>query len=357
MIIVASMMIIFTVSLPISCTDLPITDDNVSIASDDLYVSCDTVSMVGDGLSIACNDLYTCYIDSVKNLEGVDSAISSDYIDTCCIDCAMRSGFINALDNTLTLGKSGGTVAMAGDITITNNIVLPVSTTTSGVIYKASIAADNRFISNPLSSNTFIGLAAGTLGLTGEYNTALGYQAGNTYAHGESNNIVIGNIGASGDSKIIRIGSVQTSCYVQGIHDQDVGAGAGDPVLINADGKLGTTEVSSLRYKTNIIDMGELSERILNLRLVQFVYKNNPSVKRYGIIAEEAVLVMPELVVCDAQGRPDAVRMPRDLLWMMLNEIQKNHTALQKQSKDMTDQHKKIECLLARIEDLEKNKK
>ena len=59
---------------------------------------------------------------------------------------------------------------------------------------------------------------------SGQYNIAVGYQAGNNFSGLESSNIDIGNLGLTGDNNIIRIGSSQTQAFIAG---QIVGDGSG----------------------------------------------------------------------------------------------------------------------------------
>ena len=65
------------------------------------------------------------------------------------------------------------------------------------------------------SQNTAIGKWALTGITTGSNNTAIGYLAGYNAATGD-NNIFIGNIGASGDNNVVRIGSGQDHTYIAG---------------------------------------------------------------------------------------------------------------------------------------------
>lgn len=82
--------------------------------------------------------------------------------------------------------------------------------------------------------NTLVGFKAGTSLTSADHNTAIGYQAlnnvnigtdniaighlaGSDYTAGETDNIVVGNVGVVGESSVIRIGSDQTLTYVAGI--------------------------------------------------------------------------------------------------------------------------------------------
>ena len=95
------------------------------------------------------------------------------------------------------------------------------------------------------NDNTAIGITALDGVSSGDANIALGVNAGNNLFGSDSNNIDIGNRGVTGDNGTIRIGTAgdHTSTYVAGISGTDVGAGA-QPVVVNADGQLGTGPVS-----------------------------------------------------------------------------------------------------------------
>ena len=71
------------------------------------------------------------------------------------------------------------------------------------------------------------------------------------------------------------------------------------PVVIDANGQLGTTS-SSRRYKEDIQDMGDASSGLLRLRPVRFRYKqayrDGSKPVDYGLIAEEVAQVYPDLV-------------------------------------------------------------
>lgn len=94
-------------------------------------------------------------------------------------------------------------------------------------------------------NNTAVGyLAFGSL-LTGNYNTAVGFQAGDSYTTNESSNIVIGNIGVTGENNIIHIGTQGTGqqqqnvCYIAGITGATYSAGSPTPALTYLDTSTG----------------------------------------------------------------------------------------------------------------------
>ena len=64
---------------------------------------------------------------------------------------------------------------------------------------------------------------------------------------------------------------------------------------------------SSLRYKHDVNDIGEGLDTINDLRPVTFYYNDGVTTLQNGLIAEDVYLVIPESVVLDEQGRPNAI--------------------------------------------------
>jgi hypothetical protein len=211
------------------------------------------------------------------------------------------------------------------------------------------------------SGNTAVGGgAAGNL-TTGSGNIAIGNDAGDNLTTGY-NNIDIGNEGIAGESGIIRIGTkgTQTRTFIAGISGTSVFIGS--PVLVNANGKIGIP-VSSARYKRDIQDMGEASERLMKLRPVTFRYKEDSAgTLQYGLVAEEVAQVYPELVTYGDDGKPLSVAYQM-LPAMLLNELQKEMresrrkdtqiAELQKQVEALQKETARIDALTARLSALE----
>ena len=167
--------------------------------------------------------------------------------------------------------------------------------------------------------NTAIGKGA-LYNSTGGQNIAVGFQSGHNLTSG-SNNVDIGNQGMPGESGVIRIGAPSThaAAYVAGIYGTSV---SGNAVVVSPTGQLGVV-VSSERFKTAVVPMGDLSEKMQQLRPVSFHLKTDPEGPlQYGLIAEEVAKVYPDLVIRDGNGRIDGVRYD-ELAPMLLNEVQK----------------------------------
>jgi hypothetical protein len=185
------------------------------------------------------------------------------------------------------------------------------------------------FSNTTADSNTAHGYDALVNNTTGTGNIALGNFAGSNLTTG-NNNIDIGNLGIAGEASTIRIGTVgtHTATYIAGITGQTVPRGM--PLMINADGKLGT-HPSSARFKTEIKPMEKASEAILALKPVTFHYKKEfdpEGVPQFGLVAEEVARVNPDLVVLDRDGKVYSVRYDA-VNAMLLNEFLKQHRIVQ----------------------------
>lgn len=82
---------------------------------------------------------------------------------------------------------------------------------------------------------------------TGDSNVALGGGSGFNLTTG-SRNIAIGSAGAVGESGTIRIGTTgdQTAAYLAGVYGATVSGRSNLPVIVNSNGKLGTSSVEDL---------------------------------------------------------------------------------------------------------------
>jgi len=123
---------------------------------------------------------------------------------------------------------------------------------------------------------------------------------------------------------VIRIGTpgTQAAAYVAGITGNVQTGGA---VVVTASGQLGVAS-SSRRYKEDIQPLGDVSERLSLLRAVKFRYikpdEQGEKPVQFGLVAEEAAEVVPELVYRNAEGKVEGVRY-EELTPMLLNELQK----------------------------------
>ncbi len=179
--------------------------------------------------------------------------------------------------------------------------------------------------------NTGLGTRALFSATSGKRNVAVGYAAGHDVTTG-SDNIIIGggNRGAADDNGVIRIGSAkyQHRAFIAGVHGIQPSQKGAVPVMIDANGQLGTLN-SSRRFKQDIAPMGEdVIQRLLQLRPVTYHYTqahdDGSQPLEYGLIAEEVATVFPDLVVTDSDGQPLTVRYHL-LASMLLDALQREH--------------------------------
>jgi hypothetical protein len=179
-------------------------------------------------------------------------------------------------------------------------------------------------------TNTAIGAAALNMNTTGSFNIAVGFNAGSALTTG-SGNIDIGNNGNENEESTIHIGTAQTATFIAGISGTAV---VGDPVVVDANGQLGTA-TSSARFKKDIKPMDKMSQSILGLKPVSFQYKSDSrGTPQFGLIAEEVAQVNPDLVVRDRSGKIYSVRYEA-VNAMLLNEFLKEHRTVQEQQKQI----------------------
>jgi hypothetical protein len=201
---------------------------------------------------------------------------------------------------------------------------------------------------NALQGN-IVGVANSAVGFgalgnaTGGGNVALGVLAGNQLTTGD-NNIYIGNPGRESESGVIRIGTPSThqKVFVQGVWGTPVRRSA--EVVVDSNGQLGI-EVSSERYKTDVLPMETPTDKVRQLRPVTFhVRADAAGERRYGLIAEEVDKVYPELVVKDEDGRVESVRYA-ELAPILLKEIQQQQDTIDSQHEDLVRLKSQYESL------------
>jgi hypothetical protein len=201
--------------------------------------------------------------------------------------------------------------------------------------YNVAIGASSLQNNQTGLDNVAIGFGA-LQNVTGSGNIAIGASAGQNVGTG-SNNIDIGAVGPGDEAGVIRIGdsTAQSETFIAGIATATVSGGT--PVVVNSSGQLGIAP-SSVRFKEDIKDMGEASDKLMLLRPVTFHYKqaqpDGTKPLEYGLIAEEVAKIYPELVVYDKDGRIVTVQYQK-LPAMLLNEVQRQHAIIDQQTKEM----------------------
>ena len=194
-------------------------------------------------------------------------------------------------------------------------------------------------------ANTAVGYGALYSNTIGSSNTALGYYAGFSVTDA-SNVICIGSLGAN----------VSNSTWISNVYGFTTQNGTTAPVIVSADGQLGTV-ASSERFKKDIATMEKASEAVLSLRPVTFHYKTDTKgIPQFGLIAEEVAKVNPALVLPDKDGKPFTVRYDA-VNAMLLNEFLKEHqkvekleAALRTVNERLAEQDAKIQMVTTQLE-------
>jgi hypothetical protein len=230
--------------------------------------------------------------------------------------------------DALTFNSSGynntatGIAALEGNGEGIGNTATGVNALANNGAGRYNVAAGwNALYFNKGDDNTAIGSFALQDNGSGVNNIAIGVEAG-FYLTTGSNNIEIGNQGNAGEGNTIRIGveGTQAATYIAGIFNATVTGGC--QVVVASTGQLGCV-TSSARYKRDVRDMADSSDKLMQLRPVSFLYKaDETGARQYGLIAEEVEKVYPELVVHDAEGKAETVAYHL-LPPMLLNEVQK----------------------------------
>ena len=234
------------------------------------------------------------------------------------------TGVSALIDNTTGVENTAdGTNALFGNTTGSFNTATGEYSLSNNTTGSENTANGVDALHNNTTGNANTAVGEGTLfcNTTGVGNIAIGIEEGCNIVAG-SDNIYIGASGITDESNTIRIGdpATQTATFIAGISGTTVTGGAA--VVVNSSGQLGVAS-SSIRYKRDIHNMGDSSDKLMQLRPVTFRYKSDPSgIQQYGLIAEEVAKVYPDLVVNDRDGKPQTVAY-QTLPAMLLNEVQK----------------------------------
>jgi hypothetical protein len=239
-------------------------------------------------------------------------------------DFGLRNIFLGAAAGNFTMTFSARDNTAVGNQSLSSN--------TSGPF---NVAIGNRTL---LSNTTGVGnvaIGASALGsnTTGGYNVAIGLNAGFQLVTGSSNIYLGAGVSPPDESNTIRLGGPlnQNKAFIGGIRGITTGAADAVPVVIDSAGQLGTVS-SSIRFKEDIHDMADVSQRLMQLRPVTFrythAYRDGAKPIQYGLIAEEVADVFPELAVRGADGHVETVHY-ETLNVLLLNEFQKQSGRLE----------------------------
>lgn len=248
--------------------------------------------------------------------------------------------------NTLINNTTGANNTATGYQTLSNNTTAFGNTATGyrGLTSNTNGAGNTANGAGALQNNTTggantaIGSAALFNNTTGDSNTALGNSAGFGVTTASSV-ICIGTFGAN----------VSNTTWIGNVYGVTTQNGTTAPVIVSADGQLGTV-ASSERFKKDITSMAKASETIFSFRPVSFHYRSDArETPQFGLIAEEVAKVDPALVLPDKEGKPYTVRYEA-VNAMLLNEFLKTHRRMEEQEATIARQQQQIEALTENLQ-------
>jgi hypothetical protein len=263
------------------------------------------------------------------------------------------NGLDALLSNTTGINNTAnGVFALGFNTTGSSNTATGISALQNNTIGANNTATGQSALQNNTTgpNNTAVGFNALQNNTIGSSNVGLGVSAGTNLTTG-SNNIDIGNAGVAGESRTIRVGTKPThkNAYIAGISGVTVPTGV--PVIVDANGHLGTT-TSSARFKDAIKPMDKASEAILALKPVTFHYKEEidpAGIPQFGLVAEQVEKVNPELVARDEHGKPYTVRYEA-VNAMLLNEFLKEHQKVQRLEAALAAVNERLKAQDAKID-------
>jgi hypothetical protein len=189
-----------------------------------------------------------------------------------------------------------------------------------------------------------LGAKAGYNNAEGDSNVFIGYEAGLNETG--SNKLYIANswdtssVLIYGDFSTGRVGigtvnpwealDVNGTARLRGI-----GSGAGTDVVADGIGRL-WKKSSSRRFKKNIRELQIDPEKVFQLEPVRFDWKETGQ-EDIGLIAEEVAKTLPDLIIYDNDGKPEAVKY--DLVSIYLVELVKELRAENDALKKRLDQN------------------
>ena len=260
----------------------------------------------------------------------------------------------NGSSNTF-LGAGAGGMGLNGDSNVfigyqagydesgSNKLYIDNSNTTSPLIY-------GEFDNNILAINGKLGI--GTTAPTSKLDIRCGYgyvrscgtnEGDILLAHfdgGGEGAAVTATLGLGSPIEAYLAGEDATFGSYAGLFDGNVyisgiSSGTGTDVVIDGNGKL-LKKSSSKSYKENIRELNTDPSLLFQLEPVRFEWRTTGE-EDIGLVAEKVDEVMPDLVICNKEGKPDAVKYDRISLYLLeiVKEQQERISALEKEILDL----------------------
>ena len=235
------------------------------------------------------------------------------------------------------LSTSGGT--LSGTLTITG------ATYPNGGIYLPN--------AKYIYANNTSGVSKSILGISGSNNIFLGYSE---YS-GVGNTNIYGNTIKLNAKTDVSISGYLSSQFNMGTDT----ASDGKRYYINdnATGRFdalrytSSQAISSRRYKNNIDykDADYWHEALMQIKPCSFYYKNDAETKHLGLIAEDLIELIPELVDTDEEGKPASIEYA-NLTIPLIGEVQRLNNVIDEQQKEidsLKDELQQLKELVAKL--------
>ena len=256
--------------------------------------------------------------------------------------------------NTIVGEGAGGALTDADFNVVFGRAALPADTkgNKSTAIGYNALATQN-FTTSTDAFNTAVGYEAGQSVTTGIKNTFIGLVSGNAVTTGDGNVVLggySGNSGAAGhpdirtsDNNIVisdGVGNVRIHYNTtDGLHFNALSAGSGNSTLkYNTSSGIVFFDTSSKKFKQNIVDSKYGLSHVMQLQSRQYEFINDGKAD-VGLIAEEVYDVIPELVGKDSEDKPMSVSYDRfvSVLIKAVQELSAKNDALEARIKTLED--------------------
>lgn len=272
-----------------------------------------------------------------------DAVISAEY--NVIIGYESGKELLSGIGNVL-IGKSSGRDITGSGVSGANNVCVGLEA--------------GKFVDSG-SNNVFLGTQVGCNLSTSfsppypPYSPNLQNTAGSTNVcigfHADTNNhsnvIVLGTNARSAYPNCLTVSSSITKWNSIGLSGTIGGA---NMMFDPATGDIGYIP-SSLRYKDNVGELRVDSSNIYKLAPKSFTWKSNGT-PDWGLIAEETMEIMPELVALNVYGLPETVKY-QNLPVLLLAEMKKLKEENRRLENMLTTQEKMLIRLEKRLADLE----
>lgn len=264
----------------------------------------------GDGVTAPTGNCNTGIGVGVlrNNLSGINNTVAGyqSMFSNTLGQNNVTSGFQSLFNNTVGLNNIAiGCESLYSNVNANGNVAIGFQASylnVSGI--RNTVVGTSAFGNNTIGEyNIAMGYNALPTNTSGNNNIGVGVSAGENYLGTENNCIFLGSTGQDTQAGLngqIEIGTLGThqQTFIQGIFNNTPPEGSMCPE-VNAYGKMGVP-ATCIRNMINVAPISSNdSSAILNLSPAIFNYVDTPGEVNYGLIAEDVVNHLPNLVVYD----------------------------------------------------------